>query len=203
LSGNLGENMSYEFYVADIESTGLDDHDHDVIELSLLRIRSGEQKTWSLKPLNPATISLDALRVNGHKLEDLLHQTKAGRERYLLPQDVIVDVENWVLDDGVPAANRCLVGQNIPFDLGFLRQLWKKCNSEGSFPFGRRYMDTMQIEMFLDYCKDVFDEGYSLANLTKKYGVKNDKAHSAAADTKATKEVFVEQVSNFRKILNK
>jgi DNA polymerase III epsilon subunit-like protein len=195
--------MSYEFYVADIESTGLDDRENDVIELSLIRIRTNEQKTWSLKPLNPQAISADALRVNGHKLEDLLHQTKVGRERYLLPQDVIVDIENWVLDDGVPASNRCLVGQNIPFDIGFLKQLWKKCNSEDSFPFGRRYLDTMQIEMFLDYCKDIFDEGYSLANLVKKYGIKNDKAHTAAADTKATKEVFIEQVGAFRKILNK
>lgn len=195
--------MNLEFYVADCETSGLDDHENDVIEVSLLRLSTDEQKTWSIKPLTPETASPDALRINGHKLEDLLHQTKAGKDRYLIPQDVIVDIENWVLDDGVPAANRFLVGQNIGFDIGFLKQLWKKCNSENSFPFGRRQLDTMIIEMFLDYCKGSFAEGYSLYNLVKKYGVKNDKAHTAEADTKATKEVFISQVDYFKKVLSK
>lgn len=195
--------MNYEFYVADTETTGLDDHENDVIEISLLRLSSNEQKTWSLKPLNSATISLDALRVNGHKLEDLLHNTKEGRERYLNPQKVIVDIENWVLDDGVPAQNRFLIGQNISFDRGMFEQLWKKCNSSDSFPFGRRFIDTMGIELFFDYCRGVFAEGYSLSNLVKKYGVKNDKAHTAAADTKATGEVFLGQVDFFKKLLTK
>lgn len=194
--------MNYEFYLADTETTGLHVIDHDIIEISLLRLSSDEQKTWCLKPLNTNTISTDALRVNGHKLEDLLHQTKAGKERYLDPQKVIIDIENWVMDDGVPAQNRFLIGQNISFDKDRFEQLWNKCNSSNSFPFGRRMIDTMGIELFFDYCRQNFAEGYSLANLVKKYGVKNEKAHTAAADTRATKEVFLGQVSFFKKLLN-
>ena len=44
-------------------------------------------------------------------------------------------------------------------------------------------------------------EGYSLNNLIKKYGVKNDKAHTAAADVKATKEVLMKQIEAFKKAL--
>jgi len=84
-----------------------------------------------------------------------------------------------------------------------IEQLWIKCESKDSMPFGRRTVDTMQIEFFLDMCKGEMAEGYSLKNLTKKYGVKNEKAHSAAADTLATKEVFEKQVEFFKKILNK
>lgn len=193
----------YEFYYADTETTGLDDRIHDVIELSLIRLTTGEQKTWSLKPINTNSIATDALRVNGHKLEDLLHQTKEGKEKYLDPQKVIVDVENWVLDDGVLSSNRFLIGQNVNFDRGMLEQLWKKCNSQNSFPFGRRMLDTMIVELFLDFCQNSFQEGYSLNNLVKKYGIKNEKAHTAAADTRATKEVFEAQVAAFKKILNK
>ena len=40
-------------------------------------------------------------------------------------------------------------------------------------------------------------------NLIKKYGVVNTKAHTAAADTLATKEVFLKQVEYFKKLLNK
>ena len=198
--------MNYIFYVADIETTGLDSHLHDVIELSLSRLgdtSENAQKTWCFKPLTPETIDSAALKVNGHKLEDLLHQTREGRDRYLDPNTAIVDVENWLADDGVPADKRFLIGQNIAFDKERLQQLWLKCKSESSFPFGRRLMDTMIIELFFDYCRQQFAEGYSLNNLVKKYGVKNEKAHTAAADVKATKEVFEKQVEFFKSLLAK
>lgn len=193
--------MDYVIYVTDIESTGLDDEKHDIIELSLLRLNDGEQKTWCLKPLSPETIDNDALRVNGHKREDLLHLTKEGKARYAEPSSVLVDIENWVIDDGYPHTNRVLVGQNVGFDRNFMIKLWKKCGAESSFPFGRRYMDTMQIEFFMDWCKGKMDEAYNLNSLVKKYGVKNDKAHTAAADTKATREVFDKQVDYFKSLL--
>jgi DNA polymerase III alpha subunit (gram-positive type) len=110
-------------------------------------------------------------------------------------------VENWLADDGVPAEKRFLIGQNIGFDKERLQQLWIKCNSESSFPFGRRLLDTMMNELFFDYCTGEFAEGYSLKSLGKKYGVKNDKAHTAAADVKATKEIFEKQVEVMRKLI--
>jgi DNA polymerase III alpha subunit (gram-positive type) len=195
--------MDYTIYVADVETTGLDSHINDVIELSLFRLTDGTQKTWCLRPLNFETIDPVSLRINGHKLEDITGQTKLGRETYLDPKKVIVDIENWIMDDNTPTSNRVLCGQNVAFDKGMIEQLWIKCESKDSMPFGRRTVDTMQIEFFLDMCKGEMAEGYSLKNLTKKYGVKNEKAHSAAADTLATKEVFEKQVEFFKKILNK
>lgn len=193
--------MEYVLYVADCETTGLDSRLHDVIELSLLRLNDGEQKTWWLKPTNPENIDLGALRVNGHKLEDLRHETKAGRERYLDAGGVLVEIENWVANDGMPAEQRILVGQNVSFDRERFEQLWTKNEAKDTFPFGRKIMDTMQIEIFLDWCQGSMAEGYSLSNLVKKYGVKNEKAHSAEADVKATKEVFEKQVDFFKKVL--
>lgn len=194
--------MKYIIYVADVETTGLDDHQNDIIELSLYRLTDGVQKTWCIKPINPNKIDADALRINGHKLDNLLHQTKEGKDTYLDPNKVIIEVENWVMEDNAPNTNRVLAGQNVSFDKGFLEQHWIKCNSKDSFPFGRRMIDTMQIEFFLDLCKGEMAEGYSLKNITKKYGVKNSKAHSASADTLATKEVLLKQVEFFKKILD-
>lgn len=198
--------MNFSFYVTDIETTGLDSHVHDVIEISMYRLGDESetaQKTWCLKPLTPETIDQDALRINGHKLDDLLHKTKEGRERYLEPRKVIVDIENWLADDGLPADKRFLIGQNIGFDKDRLEMLWTKCESKDSFPIGRRMMDTMILELFFDFCKGSFAEGYSLNQIIKKYGVKNEKAHSAAADVKATKEVFEKQVEFFKALLAK
>lgn len=193
--------MEYIIYVSDTETTGLSSMKNDIIELSLYRLHDNVQRTWFIRPINPENIDLGALRINGHKLEDLKLETKYGRETYKDPVSTIVEIENWMAEDGVPNQNRILCGQNISFDKNMLEQLWIKCQSEDSFPFGRRTLDTMQIEFFLDWCKGSLAEGYSLANLVKKYGIKNEKAHSSAADTKATKEVFEKQVETFRKIL--
>lgn len=194
---------NYTFYFCDTETTGLDPYLHSPIEISLIRLGSSneEQKTWNLKPINLDSIELSALRVNGHKIEDLKGQTKFGIDTYKDPTKTIVDIENWISQDNSPSEYRCLIGQNISFDIQMLQQLWNKCDSKDSYPFGRRYIDTMVIELFLDYCKGNFAEGYSLSNLTKKYGIKNDKAHSASADTKATKELFFKQTELFKKIL--
>ena len=194
--------MDYVIYVVDTETTGLDDRKNDIIELSFHRLTDDVQKTWCIKPINPEAIDLGSLRINGHKLEDLLHQTKAGRDRYLDPSKVMIEVENWVMEDGVPNTQRVLAGQNVGFDRGFLEQHWIKLQSKDSFPFGRRFLDTMQIEFYLDLCKGSMAEGYSLNSLTKKYGLKNEKAHTAAADVKVTKEVLQKQIEFGQKTFN-
>lgn len=193
---------SYTLYVCDTETTGLDPVKNDVIEVSFYRMSDHVQKTWKIKPINIENIESDALRINGHKKEDITHQTKFGRENYQQASSVIVEIENWLFEDNMPVSNRIIVGQNASFDKEMLIQLWTKSNSKDTFPFGRRILDTMQIEFFLDWCRDTPAAGYSLANLVKKYGIKNEKAHTAAADVKATKEVFDKQVDFFKKVLN-
>lgn len=191
--------MNYVFYVADVETTGLDSRLNDVIELSLYRLgheeEGGNQKTWLIRPTNFEHIGADALRINGHKLEEIKQYPEADK--------VLVEIENWLAEDGVPTTQRALLGQNVSFDKDMLEQLWIKCQSKDSFPFGRRYLDTMTVELFLDFCKGEFAEGYSLSNLVKKYGITNTKAHTAAADVLATKQVFEKQVSFLKNILCK
>lgn len=194
--------MDYVIYVADTETTGLSAYEHDVIELSLYRLTDDAQKTWLLKPTKPEAIDPGALRINGHKIEDITHLTKHGRENYQDPNKTIVEIENWMSEDCVPAEQRILVGQNVSFDKNMLEQLWTKCKSRDTFPFGRKSLDTLSIQFFMDWCIGEMAEGYSLSNLVKRYGVKNDRAHSAASDTKATKEVFLKQVAAFKKVLN-
>lgn len=194
--------MDYELYVLDTETTGLDFYKHDVIELSILKLSTNEQKTWLIQPTNINNYSVAALKTNKHKLEDLQHKTEQGIKLYKNSKNVIVDIENWIMTDSLNSERRICVGQNVGFDLNMLKYLWIKCDSEDSFPFGKLMIDTRVLEIFFDYCKGSFDEGYSLYNFLKKYGIKNEKAHTAAADTKATKELFIKQVNNFKKLIN-
>lgn len=196
--------MDYSIYVLDCETTGLDAIKYDVIEVSIQRLSDGEQKTWYMQPTNPSCYEVGALRVNGHKIEDLRHETAEGRNKYMDPRKAIIEIENWLLDDGSPNQLRCLAGQNISFDIEMLKRLWEKCGSSDTFPFGRRYLDTMVIEMFMDFCRDgaLKDENkYNLGTIIKKYGVKNEKAHTADADVRATASVFKAQVEKLQKLM--
>jgi DNA polymerase III epsilon subunit-like protein len=187
--------MNYELYVLDTETTGISAVDHSPVEISIHRLATSEQKTWHLKPINMDTIQAAALRVNGLKMEDLKGLTKEGRELYREPAKVLVEIENWIMEDGSRSEDRFIVGHNAYFDLQMLIHLWDKCNSPGTFPWNpRRCLDTMGLEFAIDLCRGKFAQGYALANLTKKYGVINSKAHSAAADVAATVAVFKAQV---------
>jgi hypothetical protein len=194
---------NFIFYVCDTETTNLDSSVGDIIELSLFRLSDNTQRTWCLKPLNFSGIDPKALKVNGHKLDDITHRTKEGQERYFEPSKAVADIENWMMDDGASCEERVLVAQNAPFDKGYIEKLWSKVGASNSFPFGRKYIDTLQIEIFLDFCKGEQQEYYNLGNIIKKYGVKLDKAHTAAADTLATKDLFLKQAEFVKNFLNK
>jgi DNA polymerase III epsilon subunit-like protein len=188
--------FKFELYFADTETTGLDQAKNDIIELSIYRLSDDTQRTWCIKPKNYESIQPDALRVNGHKLEDLKHATKFGEETYLDASKVIPDIENWFLLDGVSSEDRILIGQNPRFDLGFLQELWVREGCKDTFPFGSRpfTIDTRELTLFLDLVQGTRNQYYNLGSLVEKYKVKKEKSHRADSDTRMTKEVFMAQL---------
>lgn len=189
----------FEIYILDTETTGLDAFRNDVIELSIYRLSNDSQKTWRIKAENPDTITKEALRVNGHKLEDITHKTKFGIETYLPQNKVIVDVENWMMEDGVSPEDRIVAGQNCAFDLQFLRELWRRCSSEDTIPFGRKTVDTLQIAILFDLISNRKRDSYKLTSLCKDFSVKLEKAHKADADVRMTKDLLLKQLEHLKK----
>jgi DNA polymerase III epsilon subunit-like protein len=184
--------LNYELYVVDTETTGTDFTKHSPVEISIIRMSTGEQRTWHIKPINMDTIEPAALKVNHLSMDDLKGLTKEGREKYMEPLKALVEIENWVSEDNKPTMNRLIVAHNAQFDMNMMKWLWAKCDSAETYPFSDRYsLDTMVIAFFLDFAKDNIQDGYSLNALTKRFGIKNTKAHSADADTLATKELFI------------
>ncbi len=190
--------MSFVIYVVDTETTGFDEVTNDIIELSIYRMSDDAQKTWCLRPINQNAIEAGALRVNGHKLEDLKHETKFGRETYLSPAKVLVEVENWMNEDNVTSEDRILLGQNPDFDKKFMQKLWQKCDASGSFPFGRKVIDTIQATLIMDMARGYDRKGYSLSALAGAFDIKKEKAHRADADTRMTKDLWLKQLAMFK-----
>lgn len=203
---------NYVIYVLDTETTGLDPINNEVIEVSFLRLLfnfdndnvkvTDEQKTWLLKACNPSSIQDDALKINGHKKEDILHQTQFGKENYLHPQDAITQIELWMLDDCHSSMDRIFAGQNPSFDAQFLKKLWKDHSSLESFPFAieknDRMLDTKQLAVLVDICLSQRRERYSLSSLVKDFGVTKRKAHRAEDDTRMTADLLIKFILAMR-----
>lgn len=194
----------YVIYVGDTETTGLDPEVQDVIEISLCRFsmdspEDRDQRTWFLKAVNPMTIQEEALKINGHKREDIIHFTKAGKEKYLEPVDVVLDIENWIMEDDVSVMDRMLVGQNIDFDIKFLKELWKRVEAKDTFPWdvgrGKRSLDTQGICNFIDLCTGRRRRYTNLGTLVKAFGVKKRKAHRAEDDVAMTTDLLVKMLT--------
>ena len=193
----------YIIYVVDTETTGLSAEEHDVIEISFCRLSMSnpddrEQKTWYLRALNPSTIQDEALRINRHKKADILHFTKAGQERYLEPSDVVVDIENWVMEDDMSAMDRIVIGQNVEFDILAMKALWERVGCKDTYPFetekGMRILDIKQVATLIDMLTGRRRRYYNLSTLVKSFGAKKRKAHRAEDDVAMTVDVMVKML---------
>lgn len=194
----------YSIYVCDTETTGLSETKNDIIEVCFWRLGEEESKTWWMKPLNPENIEDAALKVNKHKREDILGLTKEGREKYRDPKEVLVEIEEWLMQDGSSAEERIIIGQNIDFDHRFMVQCWLKNGCRDSFPFGywrnetdniTHKIDTMELVMFVDVLLGRKRKFYNLGSLVKDFDIKKAQAHRADGDVQMTKDLF-EKIAN-------
>lgn len=200
----------YIIYISDVESTGLNKEENEIIELSMLRLfldgsREDEQKTWLVRALKPETITEESLKINGHKREDILCMTKFGQENYFHPETVLPQIENWIAEDDMTSSERVLGGQNIKFDFDMMEETWKRFNSIGTFPFqtghNRLTIDTKELALFIDIIAGKRRKFYNLGSLVKDYGIKKEKAHRADADVRMTKDLLLKQINIFKKVV--
>jgi len=185
--------MSFVIYVIDCETTGVDPILNDVIEVSLWRLKDDQQKTWQIKALNAETISDKALKINGHKREDILLMSPGSKDTYRDPASVVSEIEVWMMQDEATVEDRVFLGHNSKFDFDFLKELWKKAGSPDTFPFGYFLIDTIQLTKFIDLCSGKRRARYNLGSLVKDFGVTKASAHRAEGDVKMTRDLFLKQ----------
>jgi DNA polymerase III alpha subunit (gram-positive type) len=197
----------YIIYVTDTETTGLIPGVNEIIEVSSFRFclnddTKSEQKNWLIRAMNPDTIEESALSTNGHKREDILHQTKYGKENYILPSNFVPEYDAWVSSDDMSAHDRVFCGQNPMFDFNHMMEMWKKYESFDTFPFLIDYdaliQDTKTLALTLDIALGRKRDRYGLSALVKSFGVKKLKAHRADADTQMTKDLYLKIIEAIR-----
>lgn len=188
-------------YVCDTETTSLNPLVGDIIEISLYRLSDDVCRTWWMRAVNEEGIEDGALKVNGYKKEDITCKTPDGKKKFQEPKKVLSEIENWLMEDCNLTDDRFMIGHNVSFDYYYLKHTYDKHNLNACFPFGRRMIDTAQIELLFDCARGERSESYSLSAALKKYAIKNSKAHTAESDTIATKCLFLKQIDIIKSLM--
>jgi len=114
----------------DVETTGLDPSIHEIIEFSVLFLDRSMDLSFKIKPQHIETAHPKALEVNGYAPEKW--------EGAYTPQ--------FAAELIGPKLKKCiLVGQNINFDVGFIRALLKQEGNDTLID--RRNIDTMVLAL--------------------------------------------------------
>jgi DNA polymerase III subunit alpha, Gram-positive type len=107
-----------EYWVIDLETSGLSPIYHEVTEVSIIRCKDRVQLTQFVKCEYPERANVDALMVTNKTLADLLK----GDDK-----EVVVDkIDHFLNGDGLTPAHRCFVAHNWTFDKKFLHALYEK-----------------------------------------------------------------------------
>ncbi len=163
----------------DIETTGLDKENHEIIELAavITRMKDGElvvtdELNLKVQPKHIETAEAQALRINGYNSADWLFA---------------VSLEEAMKEFAKKTDGAIFAAHNITFDYGFIETAFKKAGVENTMHFHK--LDTISLAFGILHTNDDIGK-LSLRALCEKYGIENKNAHSAFADAYATYEVF-------------
>ena len=151
----------------DIETTGLEPHKHEIIEVAIIT----KERTYHVK-VSPQFIEFAdqrALEINGYTPEEWIDS---------VPSKVVACELSDILN------NKIIVGHNPKFDMSFIRELWElhECTPYVS----SRYIDTVQLAReHLPQCPQ-----YKLDVIRRYLGWSLVGAHSALKDVEDTKKLF-------------
>lgn len=164
----------------DIETTGTDPLKHEIVELACLLAKRNEDGSYTeletfeckVKPEHIETADKEALRINGYDESTWLFAHTQQEALKLVSEKC----------DGC-----VMVAQNVSFDYSFLAVAFSKYGVKDPFFYAK--LDTIPMA-YLRFRKDPDMTSFTLRSLAEKYGIKNEKAHTAMADIRATFEIF-------------
>jgi len=192
--------MSIKTYLSiDTETGGLDYNKHPLLQVgvgiyalddSTLQYTTVTECEWNLKPSQFPWAAADpeAIAVNKLDLYEL--------ERNGVTREEACDVLSKLIDSSSPDI---VLGQNLPFDMGFLRRyLVPECFMKLDSIRRKDLLDTSEAYNFLTWNNPDKYPSRSLGTMCPRLGVVNDRAHAALSDARATFLCLVAMFKKFR-----
>ena len=167
------------FSFIDIETTGFKVGYHDVIEVAVVIADPSkdyevvDELELKIKPERIENADAQALRINGYNEADWMFAYTLEQAMKMLAEKV----ENTVM-----------VAHNITFDWTFLEHAFRETGIEPKF---YRKLDSYSIA-YAKFSNEPNINKFSLKALAEYFGLTNEKAHTALADTRVTVDIFRE-----------
>lgn len=156
-------------YVAfDIETTGLNPQENEIIEIGALKVRDGKVADRFIEFIHPTVSIAPAITALTGITDEMV---SGARSRCQVVSDFLDFCENDVL-----------IGHNVSFDYSFM-----KCSAAADgLPFEKMGIDTLKIAQ-----KALSGlESKSLGSLCEYYHIENKSAHRAYHDALATAKLY-------------
>ena len=187
------------YIVADVETGGLDCFKNPVTQIAFQILDGVSLKEivrydtyiapydpslyYDPKALSYSNITLEMLNSKGKNLDQAISEICSIIQPFLTKKSSKTNV--------IP------VGHNIPFDIGFLQECFKKAGKNFYDFFSKNSIDTSKLGQ-LQFMPDDSVTSVSLTNLTKKLNISLNDAHNAMKDVEATSDVFRYYASKIR-----
>jgi len=167
----------------DVETTGLDPDKHEVIEIGCVLVNQNwpgdapifdliEEFELKIKPVQIENADPVALRINGF-----------DPNQWVFAYDLKQAMEIF----GKKTADAIMVGHNVCFDFMFIDKAFKKADVPNKMHYHK--LDTISIA-FAKLHNEGGADRFSLNFLCEYFGIKNEHAHTALSDARATFEVY-------------
>jgi DNA polymerase III epsilon subunit-like protein len=167
----------------DCESTGLDPSRHTVIQIAALC--EGDEFHAKIHPQPGTEISAGAMMVNSFLHDEAVRQD---------PRTVGIDFLKFLKKhrDLNKGYRLLFSGHNVQFDISFLKAWYARMQVTGFEEIGDyHYCDSMHLAIALkDKGLLPLNQKLNLSALCERFGVKNETAHDALSDIKATRELY-------------
>lgn len=174
------------YIVFDTETGGLDCKSNPILEIALVtldvNLKEINRYETYIKPYDDLEITSGALNANGIKIRDVENNGITKKEAI---KNLIAYFKNS-MPGTHPSLKPVVVGHNIPFDIGFMDELFKNEKTKFKDLISNVYIDTM-ADSKRSWPK------ISSINLTKcceEAGIDLINAHRAMPDVLATADLF-------------
>ena len=180
--------VEQKIFYCDVETTGLYPTKHDIVQLAfIIEVDGIVQEVHNLKmqPFSYDNISQDALDITGLTL-DKIKAFDDPREQF----DKFLTILEKYIDKFNKNDKFQVVGQNVQFDMGFLKSFFKKNDEKyfGSY-FEKQTADPYEIFKFMRSHGLVNYPNLRLGTICSKLKIPLE-AHDALSDITATRELY-------------
>lgn len=181
--------MSNRLLFIDTETGGVDPAEHSLFSVGVVVWESGniifEDELYIKDTVYK--ITAQALDINNINISQI---DKIGLDK----QDIIKKLKS-IKEEYFNNTIMTVAGHNIGFDVSFLKQLYKDCNSIFLEDFSHRTIDTSSILQFLFFSKKL-ETNISSSDVAFKYfNIEVKKRHTALDDCRATVYLFNKLIS--------